>query len=90
MREQTGGSARVILAKRVGLLTRDVKMALQPFTLAQLARGAGMRVEEVRFCRDSGLLLAPANFFSPVASIATVLLLMVSYQCDQRDSPKTV
>jgi hypothetical protein len=41
------------------VLTRDVKMALQPFTLAQLARAVGMSVEDVRFYRDSGLLPPP-------------------------------
>src|SRR5690349_22763696 len=34
-------------------------MALQPFTLAQLARAVGMSVEDVRFYRDSGLLPPP-------------------------------
>ena len=34
-------------------------MALQPFTLAQLARAAGMSVEDVRSYRDSGLLPPP-------------------------------
>lgn len=43
----TGGS----LLKR-----SDVTMASRPFTLTQLARAVGMRLADVRFYRDSGLL----------------------------------
>ena len=34
-------------------------MAMQPFTLAKLARAVGMSVDEVRLYRDSGLLQPP-------------------------------
>jgi DNA-binding transcriptional MerR regulator len=36
-----------------------MKMASGPFTLAQLARAAGMSIDDVRFYRDRGLLQPP-------------------------------
>ena len=54
-----GGAAPAQLGGVVCVM--GMKMASGPFTLAQLARAAGMSIEDVRFYRDRRLLQPPTR-----------------------------